>query len=147
VKPDDVPDGPVLVDTDVSTWILTGAANLDSFKPYLKDRVLAISFATLGELLALAYRTGSPWGEPKRDRWREQIRQTFVGLPYDIRVAETWAPLHMKLKGQLGAGGANDLWTAATALSQAPALPVVTNNHKHFDAIAVEAPALLVVHP
>jgi predicted nucleic acid-binding protein len=147
VRAKDLSAGPALVDTDVATWILLDAPQLKPYMPLLADRILSISFATLGELLALCYRTGSPWGEPRRDRWTELIRQTFVVLPYDARVAEIWAPLHMKLKGHLHGGGANDLWTAAAALAFDPPLPVITHNTKDFNTIAKEASGLRVVHP
>lgn len=147
MNPEDVPEGPALVDTDVATWILSGEPQLDPFRPFIQDRILAISFATLGELLALAYRTGSPWGERKRDAWRERVRQTFVVIPYDSRTAEAWAPLHSKLKGHLHRGGTNDLWTAAAAIASDPILPVVTNNLGDFRVIAHEEPRLVVVHP
>ncbi len=144
MTPEDVPPGPLLVDTDVATWTLLGTHHAEPFWPFLHGHALGISFATYGELLALAYRR--EWGEPRRSRWREHLTGTFVVVPYAAATAERWAPLSSKLQGHLHGGGANDLWTAAVALSQQPQLPIVTNNLGDFVTIAAEC-ELQVVHP
>ncbi|HUR22275.1 MAG TPA: hypothetical protein VMZ73_00230 [Acidimicrobiales bacterium] len=41
----------------------------------------------------------------------------------------------------------NDEWIAACALAQAPALPIVTGNLKHFTSMAQRFTDLTVVHP
>jgi predicted nucleic acid-binding protein len=136
--------GPALVDTDVSTWLLVGHSHADAWKPILRGRQLAISFATYGELLALP--ASRKWGEIRTKDWDEAIRRTFVVLPYSASAARVWGPMHAKLSGHLHKGGANDLWTAACALTSDPVLPVATNNLTDFDAIAGEA-ELIVLHP
>jgi predicted nucleic acid-binding protein len=134
-----------MVDTDVATWLLVDSPRAEQFRPFLEGRLLAISFATLGELLAYTYRLS--WGRARRETWLERIHRTFVVVPFDIRVVEVWAPLHRRLHGHLHRGGTNDLWTAATALAQDPALPIVTNNLSDFRIIDGESPHLVVVHP
>jgi predicted nucleic acid-binding protein len=54
--------------------------------------------------------------------------------------------MHVKLRGHLHNGGANDLWTAACALAQPRPLPIATNNVNDFQAIAKHFPVQLV-HP
>jgi hypothetical protein len=55
-----------MVDTDVATWLLADALQVELFRPFLEGRLLAISFATLGELLAHTYRMN--WGQARRER-------------------------------------------------------------------------------
>ena len=58
----------------------------------------------------------------------------------------TPAPLHVKYRGHLQRGGANDLWVAASALSADPPLPLATNNLSDFTKIAADNP-LQLIHP
>jgi predicted nucleic acid-binding protein len=135
---------PALVDTDVATWLLLDAEHAQAWKPILRGRLIAISFATYGELLALP--ASRSWGEKRTREWDGAIRRTFVVLPYSADVARIWGPLHAKLRGHLHNGGTNDIWTAATALASDHRLPVATNNLSDFEAIAGET-ALVVLHP
>jgi len=136
--------GPALVDTDVATWLLLDVEQGETWKPILRGRQIAISFATYGELLALP--ASRSWGDTRTREWDEAIRRTFVVLPYSAAVAQAWGPLHAKLRGHLHNGGANDIWSAATALTSDPTLPIATNNLTDFDAIAARA-GLVVLHP
>jgi len=144
VRPDDVPAGPILVDTDVATWLLTDADQVQAWRPLLEGHLLALSFANVGELLALPL--AKSWGLRRRQQWANEMRRNFVVIPFSFAVAECWAPLHVKLRGHLHAQGANDLWVASTALASEPNLPVATNNRSDFDMIALEAP-LSLIHP
>jgi len=71
----------------------------------------------------------------------------FVVLPDSSAVVEAWAALHPELFGQLHRGGADDLWTAACAVTQSPPLPVVTNNPTDSRAVAAAQPDLHLSHP
>lgn len=136
--------GPVLVDTDVATWLLTGAAQAEPWQPILRSRLLAISFATFGELMALPVIRG--WGSSRTGAWESAIRTSFVVLPHNAEVAKRWASMHAKLRGHLHAQGTNDLWTAATALTSDPVLPIATNNLSDFSVIA-DGFGVEVLHP
>lgn len=125
MKPDDVPDGPLLVDTDVVSYWTVQSSLGQAFAPLVAGHELALSFATYGELLANGYR--SRWGERRMRDLRARLKG-FVVIPYDERVVSTWARMHAKLSGHLHKGGTNDFWTAACALSLNPRLPIVTNN-------------------
>ncbi len=144
MTPDDVPAGPLVVDTDVFSFLYAQRGRYLEFAALLAGHVLTVSFAAHGEILAGGYRAG--WGPRRMDALRQALRG-FVVLPYSSAVVEAWAPLHAKLAGHLHRGGANDLWTAACALAQAPPLPVVTNNLSDFQAVAGQQPALRLVHP
>ena len=86
------------------------------------------------------------WGTPKTAKWSEAIRSHFVVLPFNVAVTEQWAPLHVKDKGHMQRGGANDLWVAASALSADPPLPLATNNLSDFTKVAADHP-LRLIHP
>lgn len=144
MKPADVPDGPLLVDTDVVTMLRLGRGRHHDFAPLIAGHVLAVSFATYGEVLAHGYL--DKLGTKRMDAIRRVLAH-YVVLPYSGKVAEAWAPLHARLSGHLAGKGTNDLWTAACALSADPQLPVVTNNLSDFRTIAGEASALRIVHP
>ena len=142
--PSDVPDGPLLVDTDVATWLLVDSEHGQRWKPLLRGHVLAVSFVNVGELLALPISRG--WGASRTKDWTAAIKSAFVVLPFSAALAEQWAPLHTRYRGHLQKGGANDLWVAATALSASPQLPLATNNLSDFSKIANDYPVHLV-HP
>jgi predicted nucleic acid-binding protein len=143
VKPTEVPDGPLLIDTDVFSYLFAEHERYTSFEPLLRDRLLCMSFASYAEALCLGYQRG--WGSARMTRLRTALRR-YVVLPYDGAVAEQWAPMHVKIRGHLHNGGTNDLWTAACALAQPRPLPIVTNNLNDFQAIAKHFP-LRLVHP
>jgi tRNA(fMet)-specific endonuclease VapC len=144
MRPEDVPGGPIMVDTDVATWLLLAADDALRWQPLLRGHVLALSFANVGELLALPISRN--WGGRRQREWAEAIRRAFVVLPVTSVVAEQWAPLHVKYRGHMQRGGANDLWVAATALASEPRLPLATNNLSDFQKVAADHP-LLLVHP
>lgn len=137
----------LVVDSDVVSYLRLGKdpTGAEWFRTVTRDaRLLAISFATYGEVLATGYAAG--WGDKRIDGLRSALG-LFVVLPFNLAVAEAWAPLHAKVSGHLHRGGANDLWTAACALAQSPPMPVLTNNLRDFDAIARARPDLVVLHP
>lgn len=144
MKAEDVPDGPLLVDTDVVSYWLMGSDPGSAFRSLVTGHEQAISFATYGELLSNAHR--NRWGQRRIDALRNQLKG-FVVVPYSSRIVELWAEMHAKVSGHLHKGGTNDLWTAACALAMSPQLPVVTNNLKDFQAIASAFPDVRLVHP
>ncbi len=143
MTPGDVPDGPVLVDTDVFSWMAWRRGRYQEFEALLEGHELAISFATVGELRAGAIR--GDFGERRR-RELEQLVRRYAVIPSTNAVTERWAALYAQLKDHLKAGGVNDMWIAACALAQAPALPVATGNVSDFLKIS-EVMQLTVVHP
>lgn len=144
MKPEDVPPGPLLIDTDVASWLLAGADNGKRWVPLLRSHLLTLSFVNVGELLALPISRG--WGSGRTRDWADAIRRNFVVLPFNAAVAEHWAPLHVKYRGHMQRGGTNDLWVAASALSADPVLPLATNNLSDFEKVAADHP-LRLIHP
>jgi predicted nucleic acid-binding protein len=144
MNPEDVPAGPLLVDTDVATWLLADAPQAGRWRPLLRGHLLTLSFANVAELLALPI--SRLWGTTRMAEWKAAIRGHFVVLPFDAAVTEQWAPMHVKYRGHLHRGGTNDLWVAASALSANPPLPLATDNLGDFSAIATDHP-LRLIHP
>jgi predicted nucleic acid-binding protein len=144
MRPEDVPVGPLLVDTDVFSFLRLGKGRHEEFAALVKGHILAVSFATVGEVLAGGH--AARLGEQRMNQLRDALRR-FVIIPYTATIAEAWAPLYAKLKGHLHGEGINDLWTAACGLTQTPRIPIVTNNLSDFRTIAAQAPDLLLVHP
>ncbi len=142
MKPEDVPRGPLLVDTDVFSFVLTQRGRFADFEPFLEHRVLALSFVTVGELWFGAINAG--WGATRRKELELRIATHLVLYP-DIRAARQWAELYRDFRSKLsGNKGAHDLWIAACALVFG--LPLVTNNLSDFRPIAARYP-LVLVHP
>ena len=144
MTPADVPEGPLLVDTDVVSFVHAQSGRHADFEPLMAGRLLVVSFATYAEVLAHGYKAGL--GSRRMDALRATLAR-YVVLPYSATVADVWAQTAPKVRGHLHAGGANDLWTAAAAVSYQPRLPVVTNNLTDFQAIQAHMPDLVLVHP
>lgn len=141
MTPDDVPDRPLVIDTDVASWIRAGHAKAAPFKPLIRGHLLCLSFASVGELWAGAEKAG--WAAARRDGLASFIR-SHVTLPSDDDVTQQWGQIHALFRDQVDV---NDEWIAACALSQTPVLPIVTGNVKHFRPIAQRFTDLTVVHP
>ena len=116
----------------------------EPWKPLLRGHLLAVSFANVGELLALPISRG--WGANRTRDWSYAIRSAFVVLPFSAPVTEQWAPLHVRYRGHMQKAGTNDLCVAATALPADPRLPLATNNLSDFSKVAEDHP-LQLIHP
>jgi predicted nucleic acid-binding protein len=146
VTPDDVPDGPLCVDTDVFSLVFTRKGRYGDFLPLIEGRVLAVSFAVVAELRAGAIKAG--WGPRRRERQERILRQHYVVLTPTDRVVTRFAERYAVLgEDRLKRGGVNDQWTASCALVQDPPMPIVTGNLRDFEKVAETAPALTLVHP
>jgi toxin FitB len=143
VRPEEVPAGPLAIDTDVFSYIHLHRGPYARFAPLVDGHPWVLAFAVIGELKALAHATGSRWGEPRTRALDEHIRQCTPVIA-DARVVEQWAPMHARFAGRLQRGGANDLWVAACCIVHD--IPLATNNLGDFTAIAGEFP-LQLVHP
>lgn len=143
MNPEEVPAGPLVVDTDVFSWLAWRRGRHEEFASLVQGHVLTVAFATVGELYHGAMR--AKWGE-RRLRALEEILSRYVVLPATHAVTKEWGALYARFKGRLQEDGVNDLWIAACALAQPDPLPVVTGNINDFRTIASEFP-LTVVHP
>jgi len=144
VRPDEVPAGPLLVDTDVFSWVTWRRNRHEEYAELIAGHVLAVSFATVAELRQGALMAN--FGDRRRDMLEDKIRRHYVVLTATDAVTSWYARLAVRFRDQLKGGGVNDMWIAATALAQAAPLPVVTGNRSDFGRIATEFP-LQVIGP
>ena len=142
MQPDDVPTGPLAVDTDAFSAVHWGKGRREAFAALIAGHPLAMPFPGVGELKVGALR--GKLGPARIERLERAIAVCVV-IPSDARVVDRWAVLHSKLIGQLKGDGINDLWIAACCLVHD--LPLVTNNLADFQKIASVAPALVLIHP
>jgi len=98
VRAADVPAGPLIVDTDVFSYLRTRRDRHAEFAELIGGHVLTVSFATYGEILAGGHKANL--GQRRMDELR-RAQSGFVVLPYSRAVVEAWAPLHAKLSGHL----------------------------------------------
>ncbi len=146
MTPVEVPAGPLLVDTDVFSFILLRKRNWEQFAALIDGHERLLSFATVGELYAAPEAAGSTWGPEKRAQLDIQVRQHII-LTATEPVARVYGQLHARFRGQFKDGGHNDMWIAACALAQPSPPPLVTNNLGDFQKIAAAFSGLRLVHP
>lgn len=144
MNPEDVPDGPLLVDTNVFSWMTWRRHRYEEFDALINGHTLVLSFATVGELRAGALI--GQWGERRQQALEDRISQHYVVLTATDSVTAKWAEIYARLRNQLKGGGINDIWTAACALAQPVPIPIVTDDLSDFGRIATEFP-LQLVHP
>lgn len=143
MKPEDVRAGPVLLDTDVLSWLLTERGPYEQFGALVDGHAFALSFASVGELRAGALM--AKWGQRRVTDLEERISRCLI-LPATNAVTTVWAEFYAKARGQLRGNGANDMWIAACAAAQEPALPIATGNLSDFRTLSTVRP-LDLVHP
>ena len=100
------------------------------YELYLVGKQLAISFMTRAELL-LWQRTAG-WG-PQRTAGLDRFLTDYVVLPCDSELWEAWAEVKHACQPKGREMSHSDAWIAATALIYA--LPLVTHNRRHFEAV------------
>lgn len=142
MEPQDVPAGPLALDTDVFSYIEMRKGPYQDFTPLVGTRPLALPFPVVGELKVNALRHGL--GVKRIAALEAAIKRCTV-IPSDARVVNTWAEIYSKFKDQLKGGGVNDMWVAACCLVHG--LPLVTNNLSDFQKIQTRHSALELVHP
>lgn len=79
---------PVVVDTDVGSFIFKNHPIGRLYEPDLAGRTLLISFMTVAELDRWAIQ--SKWGPAPRE-WLRRYRERFVLLPYSRILCSLWA--------------------------------------------------------
>lgn len=115
----------LLVDTDVLSYIAWQRPEGKAFAPILRERLLAVSFATVGELYFGAVKAG--WGTPRIRRLETRLN-LYTVLPGTYDIARAYGDIKAAFKDQVDEC---DMWIAATALVHQ--LPLVTNNLRHFE--------------
>jgi tRNA(fMet)-specific endonuclease VapC len=125
---------PVLLDTDVFSFLLKGSPASDPWIESVDGRYLLLCFVTVAELLLWAEVRN--WGQPRRDRLQAKIDTTTV-LPFNEALMAEWARVVAAGRSAghpIGAKAqANDAWIAATA--RLYGVPLATGNPAHYAGI------------
>ncbi len=126
----------MLLDTNIVSYFYRRDTRAALYERHLLGLPRYIAFVTLGELYQWIFlRTFS---EANKNRLLTYIAEHIV-VPYDDRLAWTWAELSADRRKSGRPISMEDSWIAATALRHG--LPLVTHNRKHFDGI----PGLTVI--
>ena len=125
---------PILLDTDVFSFVYKGDTRGDLYLPHLAGNTLNLAFATVAELYRWTVRHA--WGKARVDDLNAAIARRYAVIGWDDATAWEWARA-MSIKGRPIAEG--DAWVAAVALRHG--IPLVTHNRKHFEGI----PGLTVI--
>jgi predicted nucleic acid-binding protein len=125
----------LLLDTDVFSFLLLRQEDTRSrlYRPHVRNRIIVISFTTIGELYYWTERR--KWGTEKLSRLENAIQAAII-VRYDFEVCRTYARLKSALRNPSGSQkiiGDNDLWIAACAVRHG--IPLVTHNRRDFEAI------------
>ena len=133
---------PLLLDTDVFSFLLKGGKKADPWLPLVDGKYLLLSFVTVAELLVWAETRG--WGEAKRERLQARLDATTI-IPFNEALIEEWAKLTVEARSTRHPLGekaqANDAWIASTA--RLHGIPLATGNVGHYAGIS----DLELVHP
>lgn len=121
----------VILDTNVVSYLMRGGSLAEAYAPHLQNRLLAITFVTVGELYFGAEK--GKWGERKR-RELETALHNFVVVPYDHEIARCYGRLVAERQRSGKPIASNDAWIAACAVRHGVSL--ITHNAKDFQDIA-----------
>ena len=128
--------GQVLVDTNIAIYFATNKSLVAAYRPHLEGNVLALSFASAGELLLTARKARN--AAQTLQYWRERLPYYVVLFP-DLEMCDIWARIAADSHRRGRPRQDNDLWIAATALRYD--LPLITHNRRDFEDI----PGLAVI--
>lgn len=121
----------IILDTNIVSYLMRGGREASMYEPHVRNRSLAISFITVGELYYGAEKRN--WGEIKRKRLEAALRK-FVVVPYDHEIARDYGRVMAESQRTGMAIAPNDAWISACALRHA--VPLVTHNARHFESIS-----------
>lgn len=121
----------VILDTNVVSYLMRGGSLAEAYAPHLQNRLLVITFVTVGELYFGAEK--GKWGERKR-RQLETALHNFVVVPYDHEIARCYGRLVAERQRSGKPIASNDAWIAACAVRHGVSL--ITHNAKDFQGIA-----------
>jgi tRNA(fMet)-specific endonuclease VapC len=118
---------PVVVDTDVVSYIFKGDTRAARYELHLVGQVPVLSFMTVAELDVWADQRD--WGRRARERLEQFLSHYPVQYP-DRRLCRIWAAVSTAGRRSGRPIQAADAWIAATALFLNA--PLVTNNPSDY---------------
>ena len=121
----------VIVDTDVTSYILKEDSRTELYRPHLFGLPKIISFMTLAELRR--WELQNNWGARRIKQAREFL-DDFSVIYADEKLCEIWAEIKSDAHRKGRPIEAADAWVAAVALTFD--VPLVTHNRKHYENVA-----------
>ncbi len=79
-----------LLDTNVISYIFKKDSRAEPYEPYLKGRILCLSFMTIAELFQ--WSAIRNWSE-RRIQKMEQELQKYLIFPFDINICRLWGQI------------------------------------------------------
>jgi len=120
----------IVLDTDVFSFLLReGDSRAEFYHPLVRDKRVALSFVTVGELYVWPVRR--KWG-PRRVATLEGALASAIIIPYDLELCRTYGRVTASLPRGLNIPS-NDLWIAVSAIRHS--LPLLTHNTRDFERI------------
>ena len=123
-------DAKIILDTNIVSYLMKGGPLAEAYEPHIQNRLLAITFITVGELYFGAEKGN--WGEKKRAELETTLRN-FVVIPYDHEIARSYGRLVAERQQNGKPITPNDAWIAACTVRHS--VPLVTHNAKDFEGI------------
>jgi len=120
----------ILLDTNIVSYLMRGGSEAKMYAPHVQNKLLAISFITVGEMYFGM--ENKNWGENKRKQLDTTLRN-FVVIPYDDEIARCYGRLVAERKRNGRPIAPNDAWIAACTVRHG--VPLVTHNAKDFKGI------------
>jgi tRNA(fMet)-specific endonuclease VapC len=118
----------VLLDTDVFSYLMREADTRAAlYRPHIKDKTIALSFVTVGELYV--WSTRRRWSAKRVAALGQRLKSVLI-IPYDVELCKEYGKVRAGLLDSGSVVPANDLWIAVCALRHS--LPLVTHNPRHF---------------
>jgi predicted nucleic acid-binding protein len=117
----------VLLDTNVASYLHPKKKNSVErklYEPHIIGNIPALSFQTVAELWKWPEKNG--WGHAQIQGFDAFLHQ-FVILPYDYRLAQTWASVSVQCEAQGRRLESGDCWIASTAVAHNVTL--LTHDH------------------
>ena len=122
---------PVVIDTDVVSFLFKGDSRAQLYLPHLQDRQWLVSFMTEAELEQWALL--SNWSAARRD-WLRLFLERFVVVPSSRDLVLKWAEVMVATRRVGRRLEAADAWIAATAVLYDA--PLVTHNRNDYLGVA-----------
>ncbi len=123
-------NGPVVVDTDVISYLFKSHPLAEHYQALLAGRSLAVSVVTLAEIeYGMEIKN---WGAARRELMRRFLAR-FTPLGPDSETAREWARIRCAREKRGRPIGFADAWIAACAVQLN--VPLVTHNASDYSAI------------
>jgi len=121
---------PVVVDTDIISFLYKRDTRAKLYEPHLNDPPFIVSFMSLAELRRWALERN--WNESRRQQLESYLTRYLV-LHSDDLMCDRWAEAMHTARMHGRPIGPADAWIAATALLMD--VPLVTHNRTHYEGV------------